>query len=656
MNSDRYFCRLMVTKMTRVLCTAGFLMMAISGFSQKKSPTDKVLFTVDNQEVKTSEFLYLYRKNNQGKPEEAKEANIREYLDLVIAFKLKVAEAKERGLDTTQAFVKEFTTYRDELKKPYVASADELSRLVKEAYTRLGEEVRAAHILVNVTPEAAPKDTLAAWQKIISIRERAVKGEDFGELAKQLSDDPTAKQNAGMLGYFTAMKMVYQFEEAAYNTKVGEISQPIRTRFGYHLIKVYDRRPASGEVEVSHILFGGTDDKTKNKAFEVYDQLKAGRNWDELCKENSVDTNTKDRAGKLPPFGVGDLPAVPEFEAMALSMQKPGDISDPFRSKVGWHIIRLEKKLPMPTFAEAEPMLKRRIGRDERLQISQAAQLQKRKSEFGFKENKEVKSDLESKADSSLQRGHWNVTTSKSDVLFWVNNLPVTTTDFMKYVKSHQRPSALPPQAYFKQLYDQFADTKLSDAEDAKLQIGNEDYRNLVREYREGIMFFSIMEKEVWNKGSADTVGQRTFYEAHKDTYQAGDRASARIYSTSDKEFLKLVREKASKGDTISAAEMKKFKSVTGFRAFGKGENKIVDMVPWTVGVHEAEADGMYYLVEIERLLPPGLKSFQEARANVISEYQEEIEKKWIEALRKKHKVKVNKKAVKEVVAQLVKK
>jgi peptidyl-prolyl cis-trans isomerase SurA len=169
-------------------------------------------------------------------------------------------------------------------------------------------------------------------------------------------------------------------------------------------------------------------------------------------------------------------------------------------------------------------------------------------------------------------------------------------------------------------------------------------------------MFFSIMEKEVWNKGSADTVGQRAYYEAHKSGYQAGDRAYARIYSTTDKDFLKEVKEKASKGDTLSALDMKKFKSVTGFRAFGKGENKIVDMVTWTVGLHEAEADGMYYLVEIERLLPPGLKSFQEARASVISEYQEEIEKKWLDELRKKHKVKVNKKAVKEVVAQLAKK
>ncbi len=350
MNLDRYFCRLMDIKMLRVWCSAVFLLTALSGFSQKRSDSsteatlaDKPCFSVDGKNVTTSEFLYLFRKNNQGKAE-ATEASVKEYLDLVINFKLKVAEAQLRGIDTTQSFVKEFITYRDELKKPFIASGDDLDRLVKEAYGRMKEEIKAAHILVNVPPSAEPKDTLAAWQKIMSLRERASHGEDFSELAKQFSEDPTAKENGGMLGYFTAMKMVYQFEDLAYKTKVGEISQPTRTRFGYHIIKVLDRRPASGEVEVSHILLSGTDDKTKNKALEVYDQLKGGRSWDELCKEYSTDPNTKDRGGKLPAFGIGDIPAVPEFEATAFAMQNPGDISDPFKSKVGWHIIRLERK------------------------------------------------------------------------------------------------------------------------------------------------------------------------------------------------------------------------------------------------------------------------------------------------------------------------
>ncbi len=657
MNSDRYFCRLMITTMKRILCAIGFLLIAVAGFSQKKSETaDKVLFSVDKKDIYASEFLYLFRKNNQGKPEELKEDKIREYLDLVIAFKLKVAEAHHRGIDTTRSFIKEFTTYRDELKKPFVASSDELARLVKEAYDRLQEEVKASHILINASPDALPADTLAAWQKIQSIRDRVMKGEDFGKLASELSNDPSAKENGGSLGYFTAMAMVYQFEDAAFKTKVGEVSQPIRTRFGYHIIKVFDRRPASGEVEVSHILLGGTDDQTKNKAFEIYDQLKGGRKWEDLCKEYSVDTSTKERGGKLPPFGVGALPGVPEFEAMAFSLQKPGDISDPFKSRLGWHLVRLERKMPVPAFAEAEPMLKRRIARDERLQISQTAQLNRRKANFGFSENNAVRAKLESAADTSLVQGRWNTSTMTgvaAEPLFTISGKPVPAADFLIYVKGVQRPSALSPVMYFRQLYDQFTDIRIGEAEDAKLQIENPEYRNLVREYREGIMFFSIMEQEVWNRGSADTVGQRAYYESHKDKYQGGDRVYARIYSSSDKQFMQQVKETAGKGDTLTQADMKRFKSVTSFRAFGKGDNKVVDMVTWAAGIHEAQADGMYYLVEIERLIPPGTKSFQEARASVISDYQEEIEKKWVADLRKKYPVKVNKKTVKAVIQQL---
>lgn len=643
---------------SRAGCLTGLLLtIIVPAFSQKRSESaDKVLFSVDNKDVYTSEFLYLYRKNNQGKGEQAKEEKIREYLDLVIAFKLKVAEAHHRGIDTTQAFIKEFTTYRDELKKPFVASSDDLSRLVREAYDRLQEEVKAAHILVNLSPDATPADTTAAWQKIQSIRQRVINGEDFGKLAGELSDDPSAKGNAGMLGYFTAMAMVYPFEDAAFKTRVGEVSQPVRTRFGYHIIKVFDRRPASGEVEVSHILLGGTDDETRNKAFDIYDQIKGGRKWEDLCRENSVDTNTREKGGRLPPFGIGALPGVPEFEAMAFTLQNPGDISDPFKSRMGWHLIRLERKIPVPSFAEAEPALKRRIARDERLQISQAAQLNRRKANFNFSENTAVRSKLESAADTSLVKGHWNtgsVVGLNSETLFTLANKAVTAGDFLKFVKGSQRPSALSPSAYFRQLYDQFIDMKVGEAEDAKLQAENAEYRNLVREYREGIMFFSIMEQEVWNKGSADTVGQRAYYEAHKDKYQGGDRVYARIYSSSDKAFMQEVKAKAGRGDSITQADVKKFKSVTGFRAFGKGDNKVIDMVSWAAGIHEAEADGMYYLVEIERLIQPGTKSFQEARASVISDYQEEIEKVWVAGLRKRYPVKVNKKAVKTVIQQL---
>lgn len=234
---------------------------------------------------------------------------------------------------------------------------------------------------------------MIAYQKLANIKSRIQAGEDFEKLARELSEDPSAKYNGGDLGYFTTLQMVYPFEDAAYNTPVGGLSPIIRTRFGYHLIKVIDRRPARGEVEVSHILLTGTPDdaKVKSTAFTVYDQLKGGRNWEEVCKEYSQDSNTSESGGLLKPFGIGALASVPEFEAMAFALQKPGDISDPFQSSIGWHIIRLEKKIPLPPYSEMESSLKRRVSRDERLQLSKQSLIAKRKKQFLFVENQEVK-------------------------------------------------------------------------------------------------------------------------------------------------------------------------------------------------------------------------------------------------------------------------
>jgi len=353
----------------------------VSAQDNKKAKPPLVLFTIDGKPTHTNEFIYLYKKNHNNKSQDYTESKIDEYLNLFINFKLKITEAQKRGLDTTAKFTNELHTYREELKKPYRAEKDVLDKLTHETYDHLMQEVKASHILIQIKPDAAPEDTLDAFNKIIDIKKRIVAGEDFEKLARELSEDPSAKYNGGSLGYFTAMQMVYPFEEAAYQTKVGDISSIVRTRFGYHLIKVFDKKPSRGEVEVSHILMRSTKDnevKVKNQIFEIYDQLKKGRNWDELCKQYSEDSNTKNAGGKLKPFGVGVLAAVPEFEATAFAIQTPGEVSDPFQSNIGWHIIRLEKKIPTPAYTEIESSLKKRVARDERMKISEEALAVKR--------------------------------------------------------------------------------------------------------------------------------------------------------------------------------------------------------------------------------------------------------------------------------------
>lgn len=623
---------------------------------EKKSLT---LFTVNNNPVSTDEFLHLYRKNSLNRSEKTTEQAVKEYLDLLINFKLKITEAHARGLDTTQKFNKEFKTYREELKRPYRAEPDALDKLTKDTYQRLTEEVKASHILIMVKPDSSPADTLSAYEKITQIRNRVLQGESFDKVAAETSEDPSAKYNFGNLGYFTAMQMVYPFEETAYRTKPGEVSSIVRTQFGYHIIKVYDRQPARGEVEVSHILLRASspdDNKVKGKIFDVYDQLKAGRSWDEVCKEYSEDASTKNSGGRLRPFGVGALASVPEFEAMAFTMKQPGEISDPFQSNIGWHIIRLEKKIPLMSFSEMEPALKRRLSRDERLQISKQALSDKRKRDYQFSENRIVKDNIFALADSSLIKGNWKFRGSeevKTQTLFSIQNKSVSGSEFIQYVQTNQSSTNTTPSTYMKQLYDGFVEEKVMIAEEEKLLREHPEFKNLLTEYREGILLFDIMEKEVWNKASEDTVGQQKYYEANKTKYQAGDRLEARIFTVADKSIIQEIMTKVSRGDSLNNADMKKFKSIQPFRIYERKDSKVIDRINWAAGLQETELDGQFYLVEVKRLVPPGEKSFEEARASVISDYQDQLEKQWLTALKEKFPVKVSNKGRKYVLAEL---
>ena len=625
----------------------------------RKTP---ILFSVNKVPTYSDEFIYLYKKNHQKKSEDFTEIKINEYLSLFINFKLKVAEARALGMDTTDKFNKEYKTYREDLKKPYRAEPDALDKLTKEAYEHLTQEIKAAHILINLKPDAFPADTLAAYNKLADIKKRILAGEDFEKLARELSEDPSAKYNGGDLGYFTAMQMVYTFEEAAYKTKKGEISDIVRTQFGYHVIKVIDKKPARGEVEISHILLrtGTANDlKIKNKAFEIFDQLKGGRSWNELCKENSEDGNTKDIGGRLRAFGVGALASVPEFESTAFALQKAGDLSDPFQSSIGWHIVRLEKKIPLPPYAELEASLKKKVARDERLQISQQAMTAKRRKDFEFIESEETKKALFTLADSSLTKGKWKYTGTLellSKKLFAIQRKEVSVGDFVATLKRNQLSSEKIPVTYMAQLYNYFVEETITTAEEEKLKAEKPEFKNLLTEYREGILFFEIMEKEIWNKASEDTIGQRSYFKNHLDRYKAGDRVAARIFTTPDENLVAEIKKKIADGDTLREADIKRFKSVQPFRNYEKGESKIVDKATWASGLYEVEQDKNYYLVEIAHLVAPGTKSFEEARATIISDFQNELEKKWLTAIRKKYPVKIDKKGKKFVLSVLINK
>ena len=647
--------------MRSVVAFLFFFLFVFSGANaqRKKQSTPPTLFSVNGRSISDREFIYLYNKNHQNKSEEFTKQKIDEYLDLFINFKLKVEEARMRGIDTTSAFRKEYNTYKEELRRPYLPEGKMIDSLVKLTYARLTEEVRASHILVGVAPDASPGDTVQAFNRIMEIKAKAMAGEDFGSLAATYSEDPSAKQNKGDLGYFTALQMVYPFETAAYSGKPGTVVGPVKTRFGYHILKIADRKPARGEVEVSHIMVRtGTDrdeNNARNRIFEVYDELKGGVPWNELCAQYSEDLNSRSNNGRLRPFGVGAMASVPEFDQVAFALQNSGDISDPFQTAYGWHIVRLEQKIPLPSFEELAPTLRTRVQRDERVQVSKEALVKRLKNEYGFAENQAVKTKIFSMADSSLTSGKWVVTDwPASETVFTLKSKGTPARDFVKYVNENQRKANIAPDKYITQLYEGFVEAVINRVYEEQLVRANPDYEMLLKEYYEGILLFDIMEKEVWNKASQDSAGLRLYFNANARNYMAGERASVEIFSGSP-DNISQVKASFEKPDSVAVEEMIKSRRVrkeTG--VFQRKDRPALEKSEWAVGTYSVENNGIYYLVRILGIIPPGQMTFDEAKAQAISDYQNYLEKNWVEELRKKYPVKINEKARQEVYKKLV--
>lgn len=503
------------------------------------------LIAVGSSAVSVGEFKYVYEKNNANDSIAYSEKSVREYLELFINFKLKVEEAKSKGLDTTKEFTNEFAEYKKQLAKPYLTENKVTDDMVKEAYQRLKEEIRAAHILINVSPDAVPADTLTLFNRMQEVRKRAIAGEDFGKLAAELSEDPSAKQNKGDLGYFTALQMVYQFENEAFKTPINQISSVFRTQFGYHIIKVMERRPSNGELKIAHIFLRteGTADSVKvaNEIMEIDRRLAKGEAWEKLCEQYSNDEKSKTNGGVIDQwFSSGML--VKPLEEASFELKDVGAISKPVKSIYGWHIIKLIERKGLAPFNEIENVLKQRVSKDSRSELNRTFLVQRLRKDDKFSENTQNKPYIFTKADSSLVKGIWNFNRADEQIgktLFSINQQQYRIKDFFAYIEKEQqtKPNSNPKQ-YMESLYNQYVELSLLDYEETHLEEKYPEFRYLVNEYREGMLLFKIMEERVWGKGVADNQGVEKFFEANRNKYQWEKRAKAAIYTADTKNVI----------------------------------------------------------------------------------------------------------------------
>jgi len=372
------------------------------GLIAQESP---VLLTVGDDPVTLDEFERIYKKNNN-------EASLNrqtpeEYLELFINFKLKVKEAEALGMDTTTKFINELEGYRAQLAKPYLTDEKTKEEMMKEAYERAKLDVRASHILIKLPANHTPEDTISAYEKIMEIRERLLNGEDFETVARATSDDASVQRNGGVLGYFTVFSMIYPFETMAYTTPVGELSMPFQTNYGYHILKVVDRRPARGQIKVAHIFIRTPEtmnDEQKAQAYEkaqmLYDSIQMGVDFGQLARTHSEDPGSAKNGGEIPFFGTGRM--IPEFENAAFALEDTGQYTQPFKSFYGWHMVKLLAKKGIGSYKEMEPSLQEQINRGARGKHRTERYLSKLKEEYGYEEHLESLEPVYAAADSSL--------------------------------------------------------------------------------------------------------------------------------------------------------------------------------------------------------------------------------------------------------------
>ncbi|NNK80853.1 MAG: hypothetical protein HKO93_05100, partial [Flavobacteriales bacterium] len=574
---------------------------------------DEVIMTIDDTKVTKQEFENIYKKNNKDSLV-TKEA-LDEYVELFVNFKLKVKEAERLRMDTASAFTKELAGYRKQLARPYLIDNEMTETLLKEAYDRMKTEIDASHILMIATPDASPEDTLKAYNALKEIKSKITRGlMTFEEAAESHSQDPSAKNNSGRLGYFTSLQMVYPFENAAYKTPVGEISEIARSRFGYHILNIHDKRPARGEVLAAHIMVKvdqKADEKTKQKAAakikDIYAELESGKDFAELAKQHSDDKSSSRKGGELPWFGTGKM--VTEFEDAAFGIKNVGEYSIPFETSYGWHIVKKLDQRGLEPFDELKRSLKERINKDVRSQMSTKSFVSKVKKDYGFKEKMKSLEPVHALVDSTILKGSWRPgnTDKMKGWLFKVGKTKYTQDDFIQYLRATQgRSREKNVRNYVNNKYRAFQDQSLIDYEDARLENKYPDFKALMKEYRDGILLFELTDEKVWSKAVKDTTGLKNYYEQNKDDFMYDERLDGTLFKCKDEATAKRVREMILQGDpndeiekTINEDSQLDLTITSGLYEKEKGE--ITDLIPFEKGLSEIhEIDGRWVFMQVK--------------------------------------------------------
>lgn len=632
----------------------GTLAMAVI-FSVSAKNDDPTLMTINGKKVPLSEFQYLYNKNNG---QQLKPMTLEEYADMFVIYKLKVAEAEAAGIDTTAAFIKEFNGYRNELAEPYLRDSAEEERLIQESYSHMQRDIDVSHIMISKgnTPEINDKQKAT----LDSIRTAIINGADFAEAARKHSIDRAAKANGGHLGFMRANRLPYSFEKAAYQTAIGQISPVTETEFGYHIIRVEGERPAKGKVLAQHILkltrgmSAEQETSVKSQIDSIYQLINDGADFSEIAKKESEDRGSAGKGGMLPWFGTAEM--VPEFEEVAFSLEN-GAISKPFKTSYGYHIVKRLDSKETPTLDEARDEIKAAIARDYRSTLPKEAKVKELRITYNAKINEKNVNAI--KAEISANNGIDSTFVAKyknSNLeLAKVGKRTVTIDDFFSYLPATITMPKEQATALLDNTINERINSIVLEIEKDNLENKQPEFRNLVNEYRDGMLLFEISNRNVWEKASNDREGLQQYFQKNKDkyTWDAPRYKGYIIHTTNDSiksEISKYLSDNSIENDSLSKNLRKEFgKNVKIEKVIAaKGDNAIVDNLFFNGPAPAKKGRWVAYLPYNGKIISTP-EEVNDVRGQVTGDYQNELEKAWVETLKAKYPVKVNKKLLKKV-------
>ncbi|CAI8285794.1 MAG: Chaperone SurA [Flavobacteriaceae bacterium] len=486
-------------------------------FTQNNS--NDILFTIGDDSVNTKEFLRVYNKNLDLITDNYQK-DIDNYLQLYIDYKLKVLEAYEKKYDKKESYISELNKYSTQLASNYLFDKNSQDSMLNEAYLRTKTEIKASHILIRI--EEQDLDTLDIYNKLISYRED-FKNYDLSYLIKKYHDGKNIFVED--LGYFSAFKMIYSFESKAYETKVGDISMPFRTRFGFHVLKVEDKRESLGEVNVGHIMLSKDNNNSQSKINSLYDSIIRGENFESFAKKYSDDKNTSSVGGRLKPFTSGQLNSLP-FEKAAFDLTEINEISKPIETKFGWHILKLYSKSKLSSFKEMESSLLKKVKNNSRSSVISNSFYKKLLNKYSINYDNDL-TYFTDQLNGHNANNIWKIpsTINKKKILFKINDKTLNYLDFANYIVNTSLSNGS-IYSSVTDLYKDFINQSVMNYYKSNLLSENTEYRYIYNEYKEGLMLFDLMQNEVWNKAKEDTIGLKTYFKNNKSLFKIANNAN----------------------------------------------------------------------------------------------------------------------------------